>query len=57
MPLTIAALTIAMGMLKADGLEPPRLFMGRLPSMILPFGHGLMASGGSGSPLAHFCFC
>jgi hypothetical protein len=40
MPLTIAALTIAMGFLKTDGLEPPRLFMGRLPSMILQFGHG-----------------
>jgi hypothetical protein len=31
MPLIIAALTIAMGFLKTDGLEPPRLFMGRLP--------------------------
>src|ERR1700730_3812859 len=27
MPLTIAAFTIAMGFLKMDGLEPPRVFM------------------------------
>jgi hypothetical protein len=27
MPLTIAALTIAMGFVKTDGLEPPRVVM------------------------------